>query len=348
MPSRKRIDWPAVAMAVAGRISHGQLHPGAMLAAWADYEREKRKNARHQPRWALGFSGGADSLAMLLIFWAEAPGRWGRKFVALHFNHRLRGKAAEADEKFCRQVCAALGVKYVAGRWKSPPKRASEAAARAARHDFFAREMTKRKIRLLWLGHQQDDIAETMLMRLSRGSGTAGLAAPRPAQEMGDGRLHLRPMLSLKKAEIVSALRNAGAIWREDATNTGGDFFRNRIRSRVLPAWVKASGRDALAGAALSRDRLDEDHVALEAWLDELKPVKKGRLELDRLAGKPRALLRRALHRWLLAVRPSTDLSRQGFEQLLAAVERGKDTRFSLGAKGFAVLRHGRLAFRPA
>jgi tRNA(Ile)-lysidine synthase len=54
------------------------------------------------------------------------------------------------------------------------------------------------------------------------------------------------------------------------------------------------------------------------------------------------------LHRWLLAVRPSTDLSRQGFEQLLAAVERGKDTRFSLGAKGFAVLRHGRLAFRPA
>ncbi len=335
-----------------------------MLTAWSDFEREKRKNARHRPRWALAFSGGADSLAMLLIFWAEGPGRWGRDFVVLHFNHRLRGKAADADEKFCGQVCSALGVKFVSGRWNvgralrptvgrnSRPagKRiVSEAEARAARHEFFAREMKKRKIRLLWLAHQQDDIAETMLMRLSRGSGTSGMAAPRPAQATGDGRLHLRPMLTLKKAEIVAALKKAGAIWREDATNAGDDFFRNRVRRSVLPAWAKASGRDALAGAALTRERLEEDDAAIEAWLDELKPVDRwGRLDAGRLAGKPRALVRRALHRWLLAVRPSTDLSRQGFEQLLAAVERGRDTRFSLGAKGFAVLRRNRLEFRPA
>ena len=89
--------------------------------------------------------------------------------------------------------------------------------------------MKQRKIRLLWLGHQQDDIAETMLMRLARGSGSAGLAAPRPRQAMSDGRFHLRPLLTLKKAKIVAALRAAGASWREDATNARGDFFRNRI-----------------------------------------------------------------------------------------------------------------------
>ncbi|HET7536136.1 MAG TPA: tRNA lysidine(34) synthetase TilS [Candidatus Didemnitutus sp.] len=362
MPTRKRIDWPTVATALAQRISHGMLHPGAMMTAWDDYEREKRKNARHKPRWALAFSGGADSLAMLLIFWAEAPGRWGRDFVVLHFNHRLRGKAADDDEKFCRLVCAALGLKFISGRWdvgralrptvggKARPAgkpKVSEAEARAARHEFFTREMKKRKIRMLWLAHQQDDIAETMLMRLSRGSGAAGMAAPRPAQALGDGRLHLRPMLTLKKAEIVAALRKAGAVWREDATNAGADFFRTRVRRSVVPAWVKASGRDALAGAALTRERLEEDDAAIEAWLDELKPLGgRKRLDVRRLSARPRALVRRALHRWLLAVRPTTDLSRQGFELLLAAVEKGKATRFSLGAKGFAVLRQGRLEFQ--
>lgn len=346
MPTRKRIDWPAVAAAFAARIPHTALHPAAMLRAFAEYRREARKGGR-PARWGLAFSGGADSLALLLIFWADGPGRWERDFIAMHFNHRLRGKAADADEKFCRAVCAALGVAFVTGRWRKAPKGASAAEARAARFDFFGREMRRRKIRLLWLAHQQDDIAESMLMRLARGSGTGGLAAPRPVQELGGGRLHLRPLLTLKKAAIVAALKKAGATWREDASNAGDDHFRNRVRRHVLPAWARAAGRDAVAGAALSRELLDEDDSALEAWLDELKPLdRRGRLDLGRLAGKPRALVRRALHRWLLAVRPETDLSRQGFNQLLAAVERGRDTRFSLGARGFALVRRGGLVFR--
>lgn len=343
---KSKVDWPAVAAAFAARISHSALHPAAMLRAFAEYRRETKQGGRPS-RWALAFSGGADSLALLLIFWAEGPGRWERDFVVLHFNHRLRGKAANADEKFCREVCASLGVTFVAGRWRKARKGASEAEARAARFEFFGREMKRRKIRQLWLAHQQDDIAESMLMRLARGSGTGGLAAPRPVQVMGEGRLHLRPMLTLKKAGIVAALKKAGAEWREDVSNATDDHFRNRIRRRVLPAWVKAAGRDALAGAALSRELVDEDDAALETWLDELKPLdRRGRLNLGPLAGKPRALVRRALHRWLLAVRPDTDLSRQGFNQLLAAVERGRDTRFSLGAKGFAVVRRGQLVFR--
>lgn len=348
MKRKIKIDWPAVAAAFAARISHGMLHPAAMLRAFAEYRRETKKGGRPS-RWALAFSGGADSLGLLLVFWAEGPGRWGRDFVVLHFNHRLRGKAADADEKFCREVCAALGVTFVAGRWRAARRGASEAEARGARFDFFQREMKRRRMRLLWLAHQQDDIAESMLMRLARGSGTGGLAAPRPVQALGDGRLHLRPMLTLKKAGIVAALRQAGAAWREDASNATDDHFRNRIRRRVLPAWAKAAGRDALAGAALSRELLDEDDAALEGWLDALKLLDRhGRLDLGPLAGKPRALVRRALHRWLLAVRPDTDLSRHGFNQLLAAVERGSDTRFSLGAKGFAVVQRGRLVFRKA
>ena len=344
--TKRQPDWPAVAAALVARISHADLHPVPMLRALVEHRRETRRGGRPS-RWALAFSGGADSLALLLIFWAEGPGRWGRDFVVLHFNHRLRGRAADADEKFCREVCAALGVTFVAERWKAAPRQASEAAARAARHGFFVREMKSRKIRLLWLAHQQDDIAESMLMRLARGSGAGGLAAPRPVQPMGEGRLHLRPMLSLKKAGIVTALKKAGATWREDASNGRGDHFRNRIRAGVLPAWQKAAERDALAGAARARELLEEDDDALEACLDELRPLaRRGCLDLARLAGKPRALARRALHRWLLAVRPDTDLSRQGFDLLLAAVQRGTATRFSLGHRGFAVIRNGKLAYR--
>jgi tRNA(Ile)-lysidine synthase len=340
-----RIDWPAVAEALAARISHTALHPAAMLRGRAEYLREKRKGGRPS-RWALAFSGGADSLALLLIFWAEGPGRWGRDFVVLHFNHRLRGRAADADEKYCARVCAALGVTFVAGRWAQARRGASEAEARTARLAFFGREMNRRKIRLLWLAHQQDDIAETMLMRLARGSGTGGLAAPRPVQIFADGRMHLRPLLTLKKEELLKALRAVGAEWREDATNSQPDFFRNRIRQTVLPAWRRAAGRDALAGAALARELLEEDDVAMETLLDQLAPLKQGVLDVKAVAGMPRAVVRRALHRWLLAARPDTDLSRQGFELLLTAVERGQATRFSLGRTDFAVIRQGKLTLR--
>ena len=339
MKRKTKIDWPLVATKFAAQISHGVLHPTAMLTALAEHRRERRRSARPPGRWAVAFSGGADSLALLLVLWAEGPGRWGRKFVVLHFNHRLRGHAANADARFCARVCAALGVTLVTGRWRDARKGASEAEARVARMEFFSREMSRRKLRLLWLGQQQDDIAETFFMRLARGSGTAGLAAPRPAQRMPGGRWHLRPLLTLKKAEIVAALRQAGAPWREDASNAGRDYFRNRVRRDVLPAWQKAAERDALGGAARSRELLEEDDIALEAWLAELRPLAaNGSLDLRRLAGKPRGLVRRAVYAWLLAQPGEIRISRQAFDRLLESVTRGRVTRQSMGPERFAVI----------
>jgi tRNA(Ile)-lysidine synthase len=315
------------------------LHPA--VQAWATRRRKAEV-------WAVAFSGGADSLALLLLLWAHWPERRGR-LIALHFNHRLRGRESMAEEKFCRRVCAALGVRLRVGRWPGRNAGASEAEARTARHGFFARDMKRLRCRVLWFAHQQDDIAESMLMRLARGSGAGGLAAPRPVHATDDGRVHLRPLLTLKKAELRMALRQAGAKWREDSSNARDDFFRNRIRRDVLPAWCKAAERDALAGAALARERLEEDEQALEAWVEAfVPPGRDGRLDLQNLAGLPRAITRRALHRWLLAHRRQTDLSRQGFEILLAAVECGRPTRFSLGRKGFAVIKQGRLAFQKS
>lgn len=332
MKGKAQIDWPAVARELARRIPLTALHPAAM-------------SRLRTGRVAVAFSGGADSLALLLLL-RTAMARKARGLVALHFNHRLRGRAADADEKFCAAVCRGLGVDFVSARWRDARPDASEADSRAARHAFFRQAMSRRRIRLLCLGHQQDDIAETMLMRLARGSGAAGLAAPRPAQPMPAGRWHLRPLLTLKKRQIEQALRQAGAVWREDASNQEANYFRNRVRRAVLPAWVKASGRDALAGAALARELLEEDDTALEAWATRLGALRRGVLDVAALHGCPRAVVRRLLRRWLVAVAVKTDLSRQGFEELLDAVEQGHPTRFSLGRTHFAVIRRGRLTLK--
>jgi tRNA(Ile)-lysidine synthase len=333
---KSKAGWRAKAARAGALIPLGKFHPA--VRAWAARRRSEV--------WCVALSGGADSVALLLLLRAHWPERRG-KLVALHFNHRLRGRESTVEEKFCRQVCAALGIRLRVGQWRGQHRGASEAEARAARHGFFAKEMKTLRSRALWLAHQQDDIAETMLMRLARGSGTGGLAAPRPVSPTADGRTHLRPLLTLKKADLVAALRQAGARWREDSSNASDDHFRNRVRHRVMPAWMKVAGRDALAGAALSRELVEEDDRALEAWAAELTPAgRERRLNMADLAGVPRAVLRRVLRRWLIIVRPETDLSRQGFELLLTAVEVGCPTRFSLGAKGFAVITQGRLAYQ--
>ena len=329
--------WRARGLCLAGLLAQESLHPA--VRTWAD-----GRTAAARGPWAVAFSGGADSLALLLLLWAHWPERRAR-LVALHFNHRLRGAAADADERFCRRVCRGLGVRVCVGRWKNRWSGASEEEARAARFAFFDRTMLRIGARALWLGHQQDDIAETMLMRLARGSGTAGLAAPRPVQGVGS-QLRLRPLLTVKKEEVVARLRESRIPWREDRTNAGRMYFRNRIRHQVLPAWQKAAERDVLAGVALARERLEEDDSALDAWVAELRPWGRGGvLNVAIFQNRPRALVRRALHRWLLAQPLAGDLSRQGFENLLDAVVAGRSTRRSLGLSGFASIKNGRLRF---
>lgn len=285
--------------------------------------------------WCVAFSGGSDSLALLLLVWTHWPERRAR-LSALHFNHCLRGEASDGDERFCRDVCRALEIGFGSSQWTDGPAQPNEAQTREARQTFFSREMAARGARVLWTGHQKDDIAETLLMRVARGAGPAGLAAPRPVSERGDGRVFLRPLLALGKSEIAAALLAGGATWREDATNATRDHFRNRVRYEVLPRWQDAALNNVLGGAALSRELCEEDDEALESWLAELKVVAtETTLNLQSLLGKPRALWRRALRDWA----PVGTLGRAGFEDLLMLCESGRAGRVSL-SEGLAVVKN--------
>lgn len=340
MCARRQTDWAACAGRVARAIPRERLHPGVL--AWTD------GSATREP-WLVAFSGGADSLLLLLLLWAHWPERRDR-LVAVHFNHRLRGAAAGADQRFCQRVCASLGVKIAVGCWADAPGKASEAEARAARQAFFAEQMARVGARAIWQGHQQDDVAETLLMRLARGSGTSGLAAPRPVQRMSHGRFHLRPLLGLSKEEIRTTLDDCGATWREDRSNAGAEYFRTRVRRDVIPVWRAAAGeRDANAGAALARELMEEDDEALSAWLEQIEPVRPdGSLSLRRLRGKPRAVVRRALHLWFGQQRKTLAVSRQCFAALLQSVMEGRITRHSIGHGCFAEVGPRRVVLREA
>ena len=329
MAVRKQTDWRTKASELAELIPLDRIHPTVL--AWTSA-------TKLNPRWAVAFSGGADSLAALLLIWAHWPGQ-RRRLTALHFNHRLRGAASDRDQQFCEQVARALKIRCIVGRWTDARRDASEGEARRARHEFFGTQLKRLRTPVLWFGHQQDDIAETLLMRLARGSGTAGLAAPRPVQTVS-GRVHLRPLLTISKSELTSLLSSLNIKWREDSTNRTAKFLRNRMRHDVISAWKKANaGRDALAGAALSRDLLDEDDVALDAWLDRLSPItNRGTLSLRKLNGVPRAVVRRALHRWIGSCGARVDLSRQAFAALLEDVVTRTARRHSFGSAHFAVI----------
>ena len=348
-----RPNWPRVAEKLAAAIPRGRLHAAVLSRAAASQAGQ---------RWAVALSGGADSVALLLLLWAHWPERRTR-LLALHFDHRLRGRASTADARFCEKLCRALGVTLVVGTWderdnasdsviaaKSKP---SEAEARAARHAFFTRVLRRRRVAVLFTGHHRDDVAETMFMRLARGSGAAGLVAPRPVHpQPALGRVHLRPLLTLDKSTLAEALRAAGGCWREDGSNAGSAHLRNRVRASLLPAWrayAAESGRDAQAGLALTRDLLEEDDAALELWTERaIRIDPRGALALAPLRELPRAVLRRVVRRWLDSTPAHTDLNRHGFNALLDMVIADRPgTRHSLGAAHFVRITRTRLVCEP-
>ena len=336
----KKNQWARIASAFGDALPVARLHPAAV--AWM-----AGRSARE--RVAVALSGGADSVALLLLLWAHFPERRGR-LLALHFDHRLRGRASAADARFCAALCRGLGVELASGRWDDAPAAPSEGEARAARIQFFTTTLRRRRVAALATGHHRDDVAETFFMRLARGAGTAGLSAPRPVQDQpGLGRTVLRPLLGLDKAELVAALRAAGARWREDASNATDEHLRNRVRAKLVPAWRELAaepGRDALGGIALSRELLEEDDTALEAWAERAMRIDaRGGLALAPLRGLPRAVLRRVLRRWLAATPAQTDLNRKGFNGLLelAGAAGRTGAKHSLGAGHFALRRKTRL-----
>ncbi len=189
-------------------------------------------------RIGVGLSGGADSVALLTLL-AELRSELGIVVSVVHFNHKLRGKASDADEKFVGTLAEKFGMTLHIGRGdvasKAKREKANlEDAARRARYEFFERLAIQGAVDVIATAHTMDDQAETVLAHIMRGTGIAGLAGIHPMS----GRV-VRPLLSVRRVELRNFLRATKQKWREDASNHDFTKTRARMRKKLFPLLEK-------------------------------------------------------------------------------------------------------------
>jgi tRNA(Ile)-lysidine synthase len=182
-------------------------------------------------RLLVAISGGPDSVATLHAL-HRISGRFDFELAAAHLNHGIRELESDRDEQFVRELCGRLRIELVVERAHGLKHANLEERARQLRYDFLNRTAEALAAQFIALGHHQDDQAETVLLRLLRGTGIGGLAA---MAEVGPGRL-VRPLLSLGRVAILAYLEAIEADYVVDSSNLEGRALRNRVRAGLLPS----------------------------------------------------------------------------------------------------------------
>jgi tRNA(Ile)-lysidine synthase len=269
---------------------------------------------------ALAVSGGPDSLALLLLAHAAFPGRIGAATV----DHGLRAESAAEAEAVAR-LCGELGLPHqILDARVEMAGEGIQAAARTARYAALAAWMHREGLGLLLTAHHSDDQAETLLMRLNRGSGVAGLAGVRRAGPVpgSGGRLRLcRPLLGWRRGELLALVDSAGVEAALDPSNSDERFDRARLRRRLAGApWIDP------AALARSAALLAEAEAALEWTAGPLfaarADVGDGAVTL-RPHGLPAELLRRLVLRCLVQLAPAAKPRGEALAAFIATLQAG-------------------------
>jgi tRNA(Ile)-lysidine synthase len=180
----------------------------------------------------IALSGGPDSVAMLRALRGMRE-RFEYRIIAAHLNHRIRGDESDRDEAFVLALCARCDVELIVERAQGLSAEIPnlEERARDARHAFLNRAADRVGAYYIALAHHADDQAETVLMRMLRGAGAAGLAA---MAERGPGRL-IRPILDVTRAEVLTYLESIGEYFVNDSSNQSSVILRSRVRGELMP-----------------------------------------------------------------------------------------------------------------
>lgn len=278
----------------------------------------------------LAVSGGADSVALARAWQATQRAEWGRAIVA-HFNHQLRGDDAQADEQFVQELAQSLGLSFVAGR---PPATAGqprgglgpEATARRARYAFLAHTAAQEGARYLVTAHTADDQVETVLLRILRGTGMAGLSGIPQFRRMGEGLTVVRPLLDCRRDALRDYLSLRGQPFRVDASNFQPRYARNRVRHRLLPLLRRRFNPQIDAVVLRLAESARETQAARTQTVEWLAGAAVTRLaggaitvRRPQLAQVPRDLVRQLfVDLWAAQHWPARDMNRARWDELAA------------------------------
>lgn len=273
----------------------------------------KKFRRRFSPdrQYLIAVSGGRDSVA--LLHWLIDCGY--KNLVLCHLNHQLRGRASGADARFVGKLAGkysvdlaieSANVRAIAGK----KKLSIETAGREARYKFFASVAKRTKCSSIFLAHHADDVVETFLINLFRGSGATGLAAMREVSNRRVDDIELtiiRPFLGVWRSEIDHFIRAHRLKFREDASNRDLSPLRNRIRHRVIPYLEKALGRNIRQAIWRAGVIAAEE----EAWIETQLPNSiDAEFSPAKMRDLPIALQRRQILNWLR----TQNISNVGFD----------------------------------
>jgi tRNA(Ile)-lysidine synthase len=271
---------------------------------------ETVRNAFPVERWGehplvLGISGGPDSVALLrLLLDLRSQSDRCPPLILAHANYRLRGQESDQDEHFVRELAQRFGLEcrvWRAEKLEKPGGSGWEAFLRDIRYDFFKQVSRDFGARYLALAHTADDQAETVTMRLLRGSSLVGLRGIPPQRPLTSETTLIRPLLTLRRQVLRDHLQRIDQPFRIDSSNESDQFLRNRIRNQLFPLLATAYGTDfsermlSLAEEAAEVEALlDEGSGRLLVHFDSVQPDCL-RIAAAPLAAHPPALVRHAL-----------------------------------------------------
>ncbi|MFN2421665.1 MAG: tRNA lysidine(34) synthetase TilS [Gemmatimonadota bacterium] len=302
-------------------------------------------------------SGGLDSMTLLALLARDRVGG-DLEIVAAHFDHGTRGAESAADGRFVATVARKWGARARLGRGDAPERARRKgsgpmAAARELRYAFLARVVADESAALVATAHHRDDLVETVVLRIARGTSPDGLAALRPLDRINDAPL-ARPLLPFRREAIAAWAEATGVPFREDPSNVDPRYPRSRVRHEVVPllsalnprvdeAVVRLAGLAAADAAYLGRAAeasLERATVARErnAW----------RLAARRLAEEPDAVLSRAVLRgWAWSAPPgAAPPNAEWIEGVLAFVRGGRGGRVPSPGGGVLERKGAEIVFR--
>lgn len=339
------------------------VHSESVSAAVLEFIREHQL-AESGQTVLVGFSGGPDSTVLALILKELAEnGQIKLKVELAHLNHRLRGEESDQDEQFCREFAHRNHLPIITGEKDvasaQTPGESLEEAARRIRYRFLTATARNRRATVLALGHHADDAAETVLMRLLRGCGLHGLGAipPRRPSHVAPDITVIRPLLTLRRDQILDYLKNQQQDFRSDSSNIDPTYFRNRVRHEILPHLKKNADHDIsrrlarLNSLASSVERELQKRVDT-IWTELVRERTDGAVSLDaeKYADLSVSFRTRVIRRGLEAISESPHflpaLTREHFDAAADLVDRPVGKELTLPGGFIARREHGAIYLR--